>query len=406
MPEAGAELQEGIYFRSGERAPPAYRLVVLNVVPGALARDVGGALEQVWLMLAGLRKGSVRDLGELLSPQQAEVAAQFATMQVLIGFGAGLFDSEAGPPVSAAPRPDFLVRLMGNGPAFPSWPWGDESLPNVGEGHIALQLTAERVDAVNCAAVEVCTLIADEGLPLVPVASFDGAGRADGRGWLWFHDGVSNIETSMRGVALEAPGDPAWMRGGTYMAFLRLSVDLSVWRGLPRATQELVVGRDKQTGGGLTGVRRTSGTVTPIAAPAPGVEATDAEIADYGDPPQSTDPLLEASHIHRANQTRASPDSPAALRMFRQGYDFLEHVGPDGPRVGLNFVSFQRDLSVVQHVLHMPGWLGDINFGGPQAPDEGEPDSPRFVTLEAGGFYAVPVAAPRSPAPSSAGATL
>lgn len=390
MAEAGAELQEGIYFRSGERAPPAYRLLVLNVASGAMARDVGDALGQVWSMLAGLREGRVRDLGELPRRQLAEIEGQFATMHVLIGFGGGLFDAEPGPPVRAASRPDFLVRLPDVGPAFPALPWRDDNVPNTGEGHIALQFTAERVDAVNCAAVEVCTLITDEGLPLVPVASFDGAGRADGRGWLWFHDGVSNIETSQRGVALEAPGDPPWMQGGTYMAFLRLSVDLAAWRALSRAKQELVVGRDKQTGGGLTGVRRSSGTVTPIAAPSPGEDATDAEIADYGDPPQSTEPLLEASHIHRANQTRASPDSPAALRMFRQGYDFLDDVGPRGARLGLNFVSFQRDLSVVQHVLHLPGWLGGVNFGGSSEPGEGEPDPPRFVTLEAGGFYAVP----------------
>ena len=90
---------------------------------------------------------------------------------------------------------------------------------------------------------------------------------------------------------------------------------------------------------------------------------------------------MEASHIHRVNQNRASPYAPGGLRMFRQGYDFLEHLGPAGPRLGLNFVSFQRSLAILAHVMHLPGWLGDADFGG---------DEPPFTSVLAGGLYAVP----------------
>lgn len=68
--------------------------------------------------------------------------------------------------------------------------------------------------------------------------------------------------------------------------------------------------------------------------------------------------------------------------MFRQGYEFLDDIAADGPHLGLNFVSFQRDLRVFQHVMHAPGWFGDATFGG-NAPDS-------LLALEAGGFYAVP----------------
>jgi deferrochelatase/peroxidase EfeB len=263
-----------------------------------------------------------------------------------------------------------------------------------GEGDIAVQLTAPRQAAVNCAAVEIWKLVADRGLPLRPRASFDGFGRHDGRGWLEFHDGVSNLEGSQRVAALEAPADPAWMAGGTYMAFLRLRLDLGLWRGLTRAQQEVIVGRDKLSGGGLIGVGRdAAGQPSPVPAPTPGKAATDRERADFIEPPQTADPLLESSHIHRASQNRASPFAPAGMRMFRQGYDFLEDVGPDGPRLGLNFVSFQRDLAIPTHVLHLPGWLGDVNFGGRPAAGPGEPPSPTFVCVAAGGLYAVPAAA-------------
>ena len=53
-------------------------------------------------------------------------------------------------------------------------------------------------------------------------------------------------------------------------------------------------------------------------------------------------------------------------------------------------MSFQSSLNTVQHLLHLPGWLGDSNFGGTPGPS--------FVTLRAGGLYAVPP----QPAPSRA----
>lgn len=52
--------------------------------------------------------------------------------------------------------------------------------------------------------------------------------------------------------------------------------------------------------------------------------------------------------MHRANQNRAEPTSSATRRIFRQGYEFLVDIRPAGPRLGLNFVSFQRDLEHVR----------------------------------------------------------
>ncbi|MEJ7785681.1 MAG: hypothetical protein WKF96_12825 [Solirubrobacteraceae bacterium] len=245
-------------------------------------------------------------------------------------------------------------------------------------------MTADSPAAVNCAAVEIWKLIVDEGLPLAPAASFDGFGRHDGRGWLEFHDGVSNLETDQRAAAVIAGDDPPWMAGGTYMAFLRLRVDLRAWRERSRTEQELVIGRDKLSGAGLSAVEvNDDGQPRPrVADPAP-----ESDSPQWRDPPQTTDPLLEASHIHRANQTRASAFAPGALRMFRQGYDYLEQLGPQGVVVGLNFVSFQRDLRVLHEVLHLPGWLGDSNFGGLA---EDGPEASPLITLAAGGLYAVP----------------
>lgn len=237
--------------------------------------------------------------------------------------------------------------------------------------------------------MEIWQLIADQALPFSVVDSFGGFGRTDGRGWLGFHDGVNNLRTDERPDVMVARPDPEWIAGGTYLAFLRLRVDLAAWRSLSREQQDLLVGRDKLSGVPVVGTTRgPSGDLLPVTDPAAHSAPPNAPYSK--DPPQVTDPVIEASHVHRANQNRASGSAAGGLRMFRQGYEFLDGLGPDGPLVGLTFVSFQRELSTVQHLLHLPGWLGDVNFGGRTRPGPGEPPAVRFVSVVAGGLYAVP----------------
>ena len=372
-------LQPGIHIAPGRRPPPCFRLVTLDVAPGATPAEAAAGLAELSAMLAALAEGRVRDL------EGVDSRTQFGGLEALFGYGRRLFDDSLhDPPLTRAARPDFLAYLTADGP-YPALRWaGDAAADRPGEGDVAIQLTAPRRAAVECAAVERWKLISDRSLPLAIRGSFDGFGRDDGRGWLDFHDGVSNLEASQREAALAAGGDPGWMAGGTYMAYLRLAVDLARWRGLTRTEQELAIGRDKRTGGALVAVERTpEGGLRPVAAPAPGDDANDRELADFIEPPQTADPLLEASHIHRVNQNRASPYAPAGMRMFRQGYDFLEQLGPGGARLGLNFVSFQRTLAAFVHVLHLPGWLGDSNFGGGEL---------ELLSVLAGGLYAVPPA--------------
>jgi Dyp-type peroxidase family len=390
-PSAHDRQQPGIYFRSGERPPPCWRLVLLDFEPGTRRRDARDALASIVRMLGALRAGRVRELRGAPAGERGATADTFADLAALIGFGRRLFDDERHEPrLTRAPRPDFLAYLPAAGDPFPELPWAERRAP-AAEADVALQLTASVQAATNRAAVEVWKLIEDEGLPLRVTASFDGFGRPDGRGWLEFHDGVGNLASRTRPAAITAGGDPGWMAGGTYMAFLRFRVDLTVWRALERSDQELVVGRDKLTGSPLVGVRRDAGgRARPVAGPPPPSDPSPAQRAAFGDPPETTDALVESSHVHRANQNRASPDAPAALRIYRQGYDFLESIGPEGPALGLNFVSFQADLATLQHLLNLPGWLGDVTFGGPAAPAAGEPPSPRLLSLLAGGLYAVP----------------
>jgi Dyp-type peroxidase family len=387
-------LQEGIVFEADQRPAPCYRLVLLNVEPDASPKAVREALAALAEMLRDLATGTVRELvGQSVKHAKAS-AEQFAELRVLIGYGRRLFDREIhDPPLTNAPRPDFLSYLPQKPAAFPAIPWS-AARSDPGECDIAIQLTGERECEVNCAAVEIWKLLTAERMPLGVVKSFSGFGRHDGRGWLEFHDGVSNLEQEQRLEAIEARSDPPWMEAGTYMAFLRLTIDLGAWQRLTRAEQELIVGRDKLSGAALVAVARDEfGRASPVAAYTPDTHPSEEALAEWRDPPQTMDPLLEASHIHRANQNRASAGAAGGLRIFRQGYDFFEGFTPAGPIAGLNFVSFQRDLSSIQQLLHLPGWLGNANFGGPTGASAGEPASPALIALVAGGLYALPPAA-------------
>jgi len=384
---AADQLQEGIFFRPGEMAPPHFLLLLLDVRPGTSAADAGVALGEIGDMLRALqRRGKVRDLRPTRVGESAATVPA-GGFSMLLGFGASFFDAARhNPPLTTADRPAYLAPLTAGESAFATIPWvegANESVP--GEADLCLQFTGVSASGVARPGVELWKLITDRHLPLEIRGSHHGFQRDDGRSWIDFHDGLSNIESSQRLAALAADPDPGWMASGTYMAFLRLEIDLAAWRMLSREGQEAIVGRDKLTGCPLERVERADGALLP--RPFAGCIAGDAQ---YRDPPQTSDPLVEASHIHRANQNRAQPTTPASQRIFRQGYDFLESIGPEGPRLGLNFVSFQKDLARLQYVLSQTGWLGDVNFGGPTNPGAGEPEPVVLMRLLAGGFYAVP----------------
>lgn len=390
-----SRIQPGIYFESGSKPPPAFQALLLDIIPESVAAEASGALQQVFSVFERLKSGRPPDL-EGQPDAHAQASRQmFSEVDLLVGYGRRLFDDRVHiPPLSVAPRPPYLSYIDTKGNPFPSLPWRRGEANNRGEADLLLQFTGRTQAAVSAAAIETWKVIHDESLPLVPAASFSGFGRPDGRGWLEFHDGVSNMDSRERLAAIEA-SEPPWMSGGTFMAFLRILVDLRAWRELPRAEQELLVGRDRLTGAALMGVEvDAQGHPIPRPRPFHGDEASPEERVEWRDPPETTHPLLEASHIHRVNQTRASAGAPGALRMFRQGYEFLDGIGPHGPTLGLNFISFQADLRTLQHVLHLPGWLGDVNFGGVVGDER---PSRNFLTLDATGFYAIPPKEQRFP---------
>lgn len=382
------ELQDGIYLSPATRPPNAFLILTLVFYADVDATAARDALERISAVLTDLRAGLVRDL---LATQESETDQPIdaGTFDFLLGYGATFFDHAKG--LTEAARPARLTCLARHREPFKNLPWASDASRG-GEGDLCLQLTGRDSHATSRAAVEVWKAIGDDQLPLAISGSFSGFARDDGRSWIGFHDGVSNIRPSQRLAAVECQGDPEWNRGGTYLAFLRCAVDLAAWRSLSRSAQELLIGRDKLTGCALEGTTERNGELAPRpyrGCPA----AADASTEDrdkFRDPPETGDAVVEASHIHRANQNRTESTTHAGHRIFRQGYEYLAGLGPNGPDLGLNFVSFQRDLEHLWQILGLPSWLGGVNFGG--RPDRGpsEPEPIELLSLEAAGFYAVP----------------
>lgn len=386
------QLQDGIYL-AARTDRPAFLLATIRIHPGIGRQIAADAIERIWRLLADLRShGVLRDLADTRGAEKP-VPAPRMTFEALLGFGASFFATER--VLTDEPRPALLTSLTGHGRPFPQLPWTTEDAAGRGEDDLCLQLTGRDPHAVARAIVEVWKVICDEHLPLTITDTFEGFGRDDGRSWIGFHDGVSNVEPSMRRAAVVCRGDPDWNRGGTYLAFLRCAVDLASWRRLTRTEQELLVGRDKLTGAGLQSVEMHDGVpaATAFTLPNDDPQASNA----FRDPPETGDPILEASHIHRANQNRASATTVAGHRIYRQGYEYLDGFAGGGPRLGLNFISFQRELDHLRQILCIPSWLGEVNFGGRSHRLPGEPPPVELISLAAAGLYAVPPQQARFP---------
>lgn len=377
-------LQEGIYFSGGTRPGRCYRLLLLNVRPGVTQTRAKESIALVWERVRALPEELVADLrpSRLMAPPGTPDPPQ-PKLTCLLGFGARLFER-----YPKLERPRDLVRIEAQ--PFPMLPWVNKADRAIGETDLALQFIAESELAVSRAVVETWMLIKNgaNGPSLSVAALHGGFNREDRRSWLGFHDGIGNIEPDRRREAIETKvggptsDDPQWMDGGTYMGFLKVSIDLERWRSLDRLEQEKCVGRERETGCPLTHIGERS---TEVLAGCPVPHGpTSVDFRNPPAPPIDPDNLAQFSHMNRANlNRRRGPIADSDNRIFRQGYEFLESLPGGRLRIGLNFVSFQRKIPALTTILTRENWLGDANFGG-------KPPAPALLGLIGGGYYAVP----------------
>jgi len=379
-----SSLQDGIAVSREGRPGGSFALLCLDRTTGADLPAVRAGLSRLWSSCAGLQDGVLPNLSEPVDPEG---------LAVLVGFGPKLLVDTA----DGAPAELVATRFPAPGgrgrPVLPgaTLRWAGEVRRNPADCDVVVQLTAASEAAVSRALVEVCRSVRQDGA-LCPTAVYPGFRRRDRRGWIGFHDGVSNPELSDRLDLLRVPdgSTPAWLRGGTYLAFLRVGVRLERWDAIEPAQQELVVGRHRETGAPLEVDPAAPDGYRPAHLPAPGdVFAAGNEEARDPRPVCADEPSgLGQSHVHRARRHLTE-------RILRQGYDYLEPVaGPEVLRTGLNFVSFQSSPTRLARILTGPGWFGRSPFGGPDG------EFTDLLEVYAAGMFALPPRAPAASAPA------
>jgi deferrochelatase/peroxidase EfeB len=397
-------LQEGIYHNCSNCTGPHFTVLLLRAVDGATAPRIGGLLGRLWSVYQNLKNGVVVDL-----PGQRVPSGE---LRVLVGYGRNVFTR----PCVGRRAPPELLRYgfaspkAGSKDPVPIMPnsgirYDEDVFDNPAEADIAVQFTARTQIAVHRPIVETWKCLRDlqqdpvereraaaEQAPVVPLEMagfFSGHQRDDRRSWIDFHDGVNNLRREERqaAISIKPNADAGWATGGTYMAFIRIAVNLTAWRALSRTEQEHIVGRDKLTGAPL--VRDGQGKGRP--APGCPVSGT-SDVLQGGNEPfreQRFPELLPDSHVQRANNhRRQAPEFRASSRIYRQGFEFLEPLDT-APffRAGLNFVSFQDSPERLHTILTQDRWLGGRNFGGDPKPTRG---GSWLLTARAAGMFLVP----------------
>jgi deferrochelatase/peroxidase EfeB len=389
-------LQEGIAHAPGSRPGRFLALIFLRASDGCDAARAGRRLAELWELYADLKRGRVPDLSPARVPYEED------DLRVLLGLAPGSFELDGlRVPKPAALDPDQLFLSPdpnGGGPLLPGsgLEYAPEVRSNPAAADVCVQVTGDTKVAVDRAVVETWKLLADaerrEGArDLEPTVFYLGFQRSDRRSWIDFHDGLSNMRSEERegAIAIDA-GEDEWCLGGTYLAFIRIAVDLPAWRRLNRREQELLVGRDKLSGCPIVSLDPAGEPVTEPDCPVAGTEIWEAANDPlFAEPPPTADPTVAQSHVQRANHHREPANDPGTRRIFRQGYEFLEwREGQPGFSAGLNFVSFQDTPQRLTRMLTDEGWLGRVNFGGD--PERQPPGMGALLSVYGAGIFLAP----------------
>lgn len=272
-------------------------------------------------------------------------------LTVTVALGASIFDHRFG---LAAHAPRQLAAM----PMFPN----DRSDPGRTHGDLLIQICSQR-EIVAHHSLRRLMLATRGWLTLRWMqAGFQelntlGPGRTSTRNLLGFKDGTANLDTHdsptvHRYIWVSADDDePEWTVGGTYMVSRIIRNRVEFWDRTPLVTQELIIGRKKESG-------------APLSSDD---EAATPEFDDAGE----VTPL--SAHIRLAN-----PRTPGSERnlILRRGFNYANGFSADGQLdQGLLFVCFQRSLS--------------DGFLAVQARLDGEALE-EYIRPEGGGFFFVP----------------
>jgi deferrochelatase/peroxidase EfeB len=271
----------------------------------AAATMAGG--QPVGAGAAGAQLAPPDDTGEALDLTPANLTVTF-------GFGASLFDDRFG---LKAHRPAQLAPL----PALP----GDALDRERSDGDLCVQACANDPQV----AFHAIRNLARIGRGLVTVrwsqlgfgrTSTTSRAQATPRNLMGFKDGTANIKLEDQAelaqhvwVGGDRPGEPAWLRDGSYLVARRIRMLIEVWDRASLKDQEQTIGRTKVIGAPLGGTDEFQ-ALAPRALPAD-------------------------SHVRLAH-----PDTNDGIKILRRGYSFTDGLESLGQLdAGLFFLAYMRD---------------------------------------------------------------
>jgi len=246
-----------------------------------------------------------------------------AQLTVTFGLGPGLFGATGRDRLGLGDRrPARLAAL----PALP----GDELDPDRSGGDLCVQACADDPQVAFHAVRNLARI--GRGVVVMRWSQL-GFGRTSRtstaqvtpRNLMGFKDGTNNITAedpkSLAAHVWAAEGEPAWMRGGTYLVARRIRMLIEVWDRAALEDQEKTIGRQKGSG-------------APLGSEA---EHDPLDLQAHG----ADGPVIPA----RAHVRLAAPASNDGTRILRRGYSFTDGFDPELGQLdaGLFFISFQRD---------------------------------------------------------------
>ena len=254
----------------------------------------------------------------------------------------------------------------------------------------------------------------DDGRTLKFSMCYTGFQRSDGRSWLGFHDEISNLSGErerrktvfINPVANNLRLRDYWTQGGSYLAFIRIEIDLLKWEQVDPIQQELIIGRRKKDGMPLIGVDKKG---RPLTIDKFKGRTTTQAVRDHPDyfrinhlpssirrklDVDTSIRVLTQSHMGRTRHLDGiGSEKTSSRRIYRQSFEFIEplYTSEKPIRLGTNFISFQSDPSRLFFILTDPNWMGGSNFGG----ESGKPEVSELLSaLATGVFYIPPIEKP------------
>jgi Dyp-type peroxidase family len=368
-------VQDGIYFKKESRPGDSFGIIFLRANGSLDAAELGQIITRIWDTCIKLKNGAIKDL-------EVNYPDFYNDLTVLIGYSPKIFDLSGvlkRKPSMLTDDLNFALPRKGGGLIF-----RDSDLnyhEDLTENHAALddiviQFISNKQYVTHQALVEVWRELSQASNDEVSknklsiTTFYNGFRRADNRNWTGFHDGVSNLKPEDRENIIfigqsQVQTEDSWLVKGTFMAFIRIFVDLQNWWKKKTQEQELMVGRMKSTGCPVIGYDKHNNPVSDKNCPVKGTR----EVTDKGNekfrnhPPYGfqrlpqgiSDDKLKFSHIGAMKIIKNTTPWQKQFEqnsIYRQGFEFLEQTKPyPGIRAGLNFISFQNDPKRLFHTM-------------------------------------------------------